>query len=92
MAATPEDHAYIRRLLKHAEQVKAGLIPSDSPPDFVRPEGDAARDAKGLPWWFGPDYHPTAAAMKSFEEPVPGHPSSDTPISQTSENPEAPAA
>jgi hypothetical protein len=71
MATTPEDHAYFDRVFKHIEQVEAGLIPADSPPDFVRPEGEDGM-VNGLPSWFGPDYHPTEAALKSFEEPVPG--------------------
>jgi hypothetical protein len=35
--------------MKHREQVDAGLIPKDSPPDFVRPEGDASDSGTGCP-------------------------------------------
>lgn len=48
--ASREAHVHIRLLMKHREQVDAGLIPKDSPPDFVRPEGDDAL-VDGLPWW-----------------------------------------
>ena len=75
--------------MKHREQVDAGLIPKDSPPDFVRPEGDDAQTSEGLPWWFGEDFHPTPEALKSFEEPVPGHPANNdggpTPLIETSQ-------
>lgn len=52
--------------MKHLKQVEAGLIPEDSPPTFVRPEGDAAL-VDGKPWWMGPDYHPTEEALKAVE-------------------------
>jgi hypothetical protein len=54
----------------HAAQVKDGLIPADSPPDFVRPEGEAAVGENGLPSWFGPNYKPTSEAIKAFAEPA----------------------
>jgi hypothetical protein len=57
--ASEEAHKHIRLLMKHREQVDAGLIPNDSPPDFVRPEGDDALDERGLPWFHGPSYSPT---------------------------------
>ena len=76
MAATPEAHARIERMMLHIQQVDAGLIPADSPPDFVRPEGDRAHDERGLPWWFGPDYHPTPQALAEFSKPV-GAPKED---------------
>ena len=65
---------HLDRLMKHTAQVEAGLIPSDSPPDFVRPEGEAALDERGLPWWFGPDYHPTPEAIAEFSKPIPRGP------------------
>jgi hypothetical protein len=55
-------------IAKHARQVAEGLIPADSPPTFVRPEGDDALDERGLPWWFGPDYHPTERAIEEFSK------------------------
>lgn len=65
--ASQEAHDHIRRLMKHREQVDAGLIPKDSPPDFVRPEGDDAL-VDGKPWWYGPDYHPTERALEEFSK------------------------
>ena len=66
--ASREAHDHIRLLMKHREQVDAGVIPKDSPPDFLRPEGDDALDERGLPWWFGPDYHPTERAIEEFSK------------------------
>ena len=60
---------HVDAIAKHAQQVEAGLIPADSPPDFVRPEGDAAL-VNGLPWWMGPDYHPTPEAIAEFSKPL----------------------
>jgi hypothetical protein len=37
----------------HNQQVAAGLLPPDSPPDFVIPEG---LSEQGLPWWFPPHF------------------------------------
>jgi hypothetical protein len=71
MAASPEAHAYVHRLFKHAEQVQAGLLPADSPPDFVRPEGADALDERGLPWWYGPSWNPTPEAIAEFSKPIP---------------------
>jgi hypothetical protein len=68
MPASPEALAFVQILFKHAEQVEAGLIPADSPPTFVRPEGEDAHDAKGLPWWWGPSYHPTERALREFSK------------------------
>jgi len=65
-----EAKARMERIFLHAQQVQAGLIPADSPPDFVRPEGNAALDERGLPWWFGPDYHPTPEALAEFSKPM----------------------
>lgn len=39
--------------------------PADSPPDFTVPQ---PLDERGLPWWFGPDYHPTEEAIRSIAE------------------------
>ena len=65
--ASEEAHKHIRLLMKHREQVDAGLIPKDSPPDFVRPEGDAAL-VDALPWWYGgtTNYKPTPEALAAF--------------------------
>lgn len=63
----------VERVFQHAKQVSEGLIPKDSPPTFLRPEGDAAEDARGLPWWFGSDYHPTDEALADVGEPFPGN-------------------
>jgi len=68
--ALDEAKARMERIFLHAQQVQAGLIPADSPPDFVRPEGNAALDERGLPWWFGPDYHPTPEALAEFSKPM----------------------
>jgi hypothetical protein len=70
MAATPEGHARIERLLEHTRQVEAGLIPADSPPMFLRPEGADALDERGLPWFFGPDYRTTPEALAEFSKPL----------------------
>jgi hypothetical protein len=40
-------------LRRHNAQVLDGTLPLESPPDFVRPEGEEAL-ADGVPWWFGP--------------------------------------
>lgn len=70
---TDQEHEdYADRMELHDRQVAAGLIPTDSPPDFVRPTGSAAEDASGLPWWFGPDYKPTDDALESFAVPPSG--------------------
>ena len=34
--ASEEAHADVERLMQHMREVEAGLIPADSPPDFVR--------------------------------------------------------
>ncbi len=41
------------RQMRHVGQVLAGVIPADSPADFVLPEGEAAL-VDGRPWWWGP--------------------------------------
>jgi len=38
----------------HDERVQKGLLPPDSPEDFVIPEGCV--NENGLPWWFPPDF------------------------------------
>jgi hypothetical protein len=38
------------KMAKHAVQVAEGLIPEDSPPDFVKPEDGLI--AVGSPWWW----------------------------------------
>lgn len=65
--ASQEAVDHIDTIVKHAQQVEEGLIPADSPPDFVRPD-DAEVDGK--PWWFGPDYNPTDEAIAEFSKPV----------------------
>ena len=64
--ASEEAHVHIRLLMKHRAQVDAGLIPKDSPPDFVRPEGDDALDERGMPWFYGPSWRPTPEAIAAF--------------------------
>jgi hypothetical protein len=62
---TDQEHEdYADRMELHTKQVAAGLIPEDSPPDFVRPEGTEAVDDHGRPWWFGKSYKPTAIALE----------------------------
>ena len=68
MALSAADEAKMKRIILHAVQVQDGLIPTDSPPDFVRPEGEDAL-VDGLPWWFGPDYKPTPEAIAEFSKP-----------------------
>jgi hypothetical protein len=79
MAATPEGHARIKRLLDHMEQVEAGLIPADSPPMFLLPVGSDALDERGLPWWFGPSYLPTPEALAEFSKPLHAVPDDESP-------------
>lgn len=69
MALSSADEERMRHNMLHAIQVQEGLIPEDSPPAFVRPEGDDAL-VDGLPWWFGPDYSPTSEAIAEFSKPV----------------------
>jgi hypothetical protein len=66
MSVSDADRERMHRNLLHAAQVQDGLIPADSPPDFTVPQ---PLDSKGLPWWFGPDYHPTPEAIAAFSEP-----------------------
>ena len=55
----------------HAAQVQDGLIPADSPPGFVRPEGKGAL-VDGIPWWFGgkANFNPTPEALAEFSKPL----------------------
>ena len=57
-----EANERVERMMLHAMQVADGLIPEDSPPDFVAPDD---LPENGLPWWFGPDYHPTPRPLPS---------------------------
>lgn len=76
--ASKEAHDEVRRMFEHMQQVEAGLIPADSPPDFVRPEDGLGGGPNGdLPWWFPPDYKPTEEALKEFQETPPGAPRSE---------------
>ncbi len=51
---TDQEHEELAdRLSLHLQQAREGLIPADSPPDFVRPEGEDAL-IDGRPWWWGP--------------------------------------
>jgi hypothetical protein len=71
--ASKEANERVEMMLRHIQQVEAGLIPEDSPPTFTLPQ---ALDDRGLPWWFGPDYKPTdrmlEATAKQNAEPRPG--------------------
>ena len=67
MPVSDADRERMKRIMLHAVQVQDGLIPANSPDDFVKPEGDTALDKKGLPWWFGPDFHPTQVALDAAE-------------------------
>jgi hypothetical protein len=80
--ASEEAKARVKRMVLHAEQVGAGLLPVDSPPDFVRPD---TVDERGLPWWFGPDYHPTDRALVEFSKPLGGLADDPTPEQRTFE-------
>jgi hypothetical protein len=72
MSGDEEAEAYVATLAKHAIQVEEGLIPADSPPTFLRPEGEDAL-VDGLPWWFGgkANYKPTPEALAEFSKRVP---------------------
>ena len=79
MTASEANRERLRRILLHAAQVQDGLIPADSPDEFTVPQPE---DDKGLPWWFGPDYHPTDEALAEFAEPVPRPEKSEPPSDQ----------
>jgi hypothetical protein len=66
--ATPESDAGVWKMWLHMQEVSAGLIPADSPVDFVR--ADWKPDAKGFPGWYGPDYNPRGREGKEFQKPV----------------------
>ena len=61
-------------IVQHRAEVDAGLLPADSPPDFVRSDWQQRPD--GLPGWFPPEYHPTNEALEEFakrpDDPKPG--------------------
>ena len=63
--ATPESDAGVRKMYQHMQEVEVGLIPSASPPDFVR--SDWLPDKHGFPGWFGPNWHPTESDNKTFQ-------------------------
>jgi hypothetical protein len=70
MAVSDKDRDRMKRIILHAAQVQDGLVPEDSPGDFTVPQ---PLDARGLPWWFGPDYHPTDEALgEAFGGPMSG--------------------
>lgn len=50
-----EEEAHRVRLVQHAEEVEAGLIPPDSPPTWLR--SDWVPDEHGRPGWFGPSFN-----------------------------------
>jgi len=54
-----------QKMALHTLQVEQGLLPPDSPKDFVIPEGGL--NEQGLPWWFPPDF-------KAFEVSIDGRP------------------
>ena len=60
-----EAKADVDLMMRHLAQVREGLIPPDSPPRFVLPD-EVHRLINGLPWWFGPDFHPTEEALKAL--------------------------
>ena len=66
--ATPESDAGVKRMYQHQVEVEQGLIPADSPVDFVR--ADWKPDVKGFPGWYGPDYDPTERERKEFQKSV----------------------
>ena len=56
MAITPEASDHLDRMLRHQKEVAAGLIPADSPVDFIR--SDWQPDENGKPGWFSPAWNP----------------------------------
>jgi hypothetical protein len=64
--ASDANRERMKRIMLHAVQVQDGLIPEDSPDDFVLPR---PLDDNGLPWFFGPDYNPTKQALDEFSKP-----------------------
>ena len=65
---TPESDAGVKKMFQHIQEVEAGLIPEDSPVDFVR--SDWKPDARGFPGWYGPDYDPNERQRAEFEKPA----------------------
>lgn len=62
---TPADEQRMLDIIAHAAWVQdAGLDPDDAQLD-PRP-----LDERGLPWWFGPDFHPTDEALVEFAKPM----------------------
>lgn len=66
MAVTPEATEHVDRLIQHIAEVNAGLIPADSPVDFIR--SDWEPDENGRPGWFGPNWDPDEATIDSAQE------------------------
>jgi hypothetical protein len=71
---TGEHEALADAIHVHMEQVKAGLIPADSPIDFTKPlDDDALIDGK--PWWWGSEFgegemvDPEAQEAMDFSDP-----------------------
>lgn len=50
---------------QHDHEVAEGLIPADSPPDFIRADWGKAEDHGNRPGWFGPDYNAEEALRRS---------------------------
>jgi hypothetical protein len=63
--ATAESDAGVKKIYLHMREVEGGLIPESSPPDFVR--ADWKPDERGLPGWFGPQYHPEPHVLEAFK-------------------------
>lgn len=71
---SPEVKESVAKVMLHALQVDAGLLPRHPPAGWVGTPAAWAtftlprEPDDGLPWWFGPDYSPTPEA---FEPPSP---------------------
>ena len=65
MAVTPEAKVHQIKLLQHEKEVAAGLIPEDSPPDFIRADWGKAEEHGGRPGWYGPRWDPEEAARRA---------------------------
>jgi hypothetical protein len=65
MSGDEEAKKHVDTLAKHAMQVAEGLIPVNSPPTFLRPEGDNVLNERGLPWLMPAEY-PTERALEEF--------------------------
>jgi hypothetical protein len=66
MPVTPEASEHLDRLMQHIKEVNAGLIPEDSPVDFIR--ADWKPDENGKPGWFGPDWKPEERDVEAIAE------------------------